>query len=297
MTERTGDEFGVGEPPPFHAGSDHSLVAPVSDESAVEDEPDYSSMTLDGLADAARAERRNIDLSVNVALSCHLRLGRICAEARRRCALRGEWTSWIASAGLAGGPSSIRRLVRLGLHADRLPAEAWEPFRDDLGRLRNPSFARIAEKYLPGLPEGAPRPAAYPDELKRRVKEMRAEGVSVREIAEATGCSTEAVKCWTTPGHAEAGLRRQREARRIRARERAALHEKEKREEALRLAKKNAGSALSDAYGDIRKTLAHVAKALADSTGAQAALVDAALSACQRAEEAITAALSHVRAN
>lgn len=228
-----------------------------------EHELDLATATLDELADAARRELSQTESHLVGALAHFIRYGEILLVARTLVP-SGEWMRWCESIANSSGRTYEYKTsvaaMRLAHYKDHLPAEAFETWIDDAGRLLNPSPHR-ALSYVRGLPvinrKGV---VGHGESTRDEARRLRKAGLPYDEIGPMVGVSSTAVRMWCEPGaEAEYNKRRRAREREQRAAQRA-LRKEHERQERDRLARATGGE-IADAYSLIRRALTAIDRA------------------------------------
>jgi hypothetical protein len=220
-------------------------------------------MTLDDLAAEARVEYAHTSAHLTGALAHFIRLGEILHVARQRVE-PGTWIVWLRSVGI-DNHFTADRAIRLAVYRDHLPPEALQVRRDGAGRVRNPSWNN-ALTYLRGLPPVGPKGnRGYDETIKREAARLRKKGLSYRQISEALNVGETTVRSWL-----DTDFRRRKKLANKRARDKitkdaTAARRARRREERDGLARE-ASTELADAYGNLRKALAALDRAIGAST-------------------------------
>ena len=297
MTERSGDGFDEASAP---TGRDYSLVPAERDltPAVVEEEPDYSSMTLDGLAAAAREAHSLAGASLVTALGHYIKMGDILIVAKTRVA-EGEWATWLAE-----GPcisfSTARNMMRLAYLKDHLPPEAFRMTTNRAGRVVAPSAAR-ALLYLRGLPGpddvvdrvGLRFQRETPPAVQEEAKKLVRGGLTANAAADLLGIDQKTVRRITDSAYRKRQNERLAAGQRRRKAEAAALREKVRAEgRAARFA--GADTATQEAWNLIRRALLAVQAAINGSTGDVARLRET-MSHLYKAEEMLDASIKEAR--
>lgn len=305
MTERSGDGFS-SEPPAISTGSDYSLVPVERDltPAVIEGEPDYSSMTLDALAEAAREEHRlyqvegaKAEAHQANALGHHIRLGEVLIAAREKVE-EGGWRSWLDSVALVSRTVATDAML-LAHNKRHLPAELLQPWTDAAGRITAPGVSRallyVRSRGLPGpyAPGGVAGRRKIAPEVQAEAKRLVKAGVTQSETAKLLGIGAVTVSRVVDPEvrkrHNANVVRRERQRRA----EAAALREKQRSEErAARFA--SADTATQEAWSLVRKTLLAVQAAINGSAGDVVHLREA-MSHLYKAEDALDASIKEAR--
>jgi transposase len=190
--------------------------------------------TLAELAASINADVAEVQAATNTALQRAFAAGNKLLEAKSRVPF-GEWVDW-CEANLTFHPSMARTCMRLARCETAIRAQGIE-------RLNH------AVRHLPevtGHDEHRGRPAP-PEWLKGAARDMRAQGLSYRVIAEELGVSPATATRWADPKKekryreitAASGAKRKAAARAL---------EREQREKAIKQAVRKSGAALSEAY-------------------------------------------------
>lgn len=240
-------------------------------ELAVSVSGELSSLTLEELAEKAKAEHQLSIESAIMAVRHAIRVGEILLVVRERLDF-GEYEAWVEkSVGITYSTAS--RYVRIAYYKDRLPPT------DETGAFGKPSAAEginAAQEFLKGLPNvphvhgSNGRVATQAD--KELAKQMKADGASYATIGEALGRNQGTIYYWLNPDKAKrntvSGRKRRQEARKARR----LLEAQEKRAASKALAK-SLGGAVGDAYSTIRVHLEALDKAVSASSDNREAYV------------------------
>lgn len=198
------------------------------------------------LADIANREHENYQNALHSALMHAIRVGEALLEAHRKVGV-GAWQQW-ADEHLTFSRTYASRFERLAAYKDLLPPEAFKPFRDIGGSVRQPSIHRACF-YLRGLPPvlDGRISARTSEELRAEIRGLRHKGMKYADIANAVGVSKSLCQRICKPGaerrHNEAQARYRK---RLRAAKKALKEQEQSR--LRRRAVKQAGGAMAEAY-------------------------------------------------
>lgn len=219
------------------------------------DEVDLSTLTLDELAERANAHHGRVLSSARTTLAEALIVGDAILALRDR--LGDDWKAW-ADANLKFSKGARSYYMRLAHYKHLLPSDA-------LG-------VKEAQALLAGLPEvGSSRVGreVYPSAMKRLACTMRADNLSLNEVASRLDVAVDTVRLWTDEGYADRRRKARRDGRRRRTIERRALQEQQKRDERDRLAREKGGN-LGKAYDAVRKLQPIIDGAVAEGLSVEA---------------------------
>lgn len=214
-----------------------------------------SRRSLAELAEIANYEHQQVIIHLGSALHHAIKAGEALYEAHLQIGTEEGWRSWCKeNLGISG--STAGRYERLAFYRDQLPPEAFEPYVDAGGTVRQPSANRAIEVYIRGLPliHDIARSRRGSPELRAEVRRLRKQGVTYPDISEMLGISPNTIACYSVPGFEDRQIRKARERLRRRQAARRALAEQEERQRRDRLAKDN-GGVLADAYSLVRRAI------------------------------------------
>lgn len=206
-------------------------------------------------------EHRNVQDNLESALEHMISCGQLLTEARRGVP-RGEWVAW-CNENLKIHRKTISMYIRFALYADTL-------------RERGVTTSWGARQLLANM--DIPR-ANSAESFALEAQRMRADGMSVAQIAEHFEVSHARVSQWT---NREKSLESARRAQERRAKAMDLLRERENKK-----AVKQSGKELSEAYSLVRRAL----QVLDDANGSSPSRhVNAAIRSLHTAEDAIVRA-------
>lgn len=209
-------------------------------EVAVSELLESGELTLSELGREITARHERIHQLAGQCLQEIVRNGERLIQAHQMCRdQRIVWYDWLDEQGLER--STVNLYTRAAHLRDLLEASP-EPI----------TSLRAVRRALHHVPSVNPGPFSAPAALVERAKELRAEGITQRAIADALGVSQGAVCEWLDP--AVRARKRERAAARMRQKRRAerALAEQE-RGQAIRRAVHKEGGALAEAYALLSK--------------------------------------------
>lgn len=213
------------------------------------------------LAQIANAEHRASIASLGDALSHAISCGEALLEARERVD-GGGWEQWLRE-NWNFHPQYASWYMRIAYFKDTIPPDIFKPYRDKNGNLQNGSMAAV-RAHLKGLPPI--RDNTIPREIRDRVKQMRRNGKTYREISEAFGHSAPS---WAgricdpkiyDPRKDYGKLRRERQAAT------AALREKRRRQDNDSAVKRADNHTVQQTYALLRKCCALLDDGLRQTT-------------------------------
>lgn len=243
---------------------------------------DLTTMTLDQLGEMADAEHGFVLGSMRTTLAHAIRVGEILIRARELID-PVEWVAWKRARKFSDRCGNM--YTRLATYQDYLA--------------EGPDTIAEAEKYLVSLDLPYARgtgPLDKPAWMKDEAKRLRAEGVSLGDVADQLGVSKSTVQYWSSPEYRAARAREQKERKARQRAQRKALAEMQERQERDRLAK-GAGGHLGSSYASLRKSLASLDASIPEASPEQRQELQAAMRAMHSAEDRLVAALKLGRAS
>lgn len=220
-----------------------------------------SAMSTDELATLARHEYEQAAAQLAGALGHFIRLGEVLHVARLRVMdERGKWIEFLRSVGIEH-QYTADRAIRLAVYRNHLPEAAFQVRRDAGGRVVNPSWNN-ALTYLRGLPAVASKASpGYSDEVRLEAARLRKTGLTYRQVSEALDVGQTTVRFWLDSDYRKRKAEANRRVKAKANREATQLRQLKVREERDALAR-STSSDLSTAYGNLRKALAALDRAI-----------------------------------
>lgn len=261
-------------------GSSVTALEPIKPE-VVPAARDLSALTLEELTELAQEERAASEAHLVGALRHYVQWGEVLLEVRDRPELNNGWQEWLKDQRI--NRSVATQAMRLAAYRDRLPAEAFEPWRDQRGFLREATANRVAT-FIRGLPPVNSDSNAYDASVKAEALRLVKEGVPWRETARLMGVSAGSVYNWMYPEKYKRNIRA--EARRQKAK-RDALRTQRRAEAVAK-----AGGSIKKAYDLVLSLARELDAALGNATDTEMRnALRSAYSAATRSEAELLRAL------
>lgn len=224
-----------------------------------------SAVSLDELAGIANRADRQAREAVEQGLVFAAQAGEALLQAKQQTE-RGKWRGWLDE-NFAGGRSTAYLYMRIAQYRAYLAATGIE----------STSAARRALEHMPEIPsefKGTNHP------LAQQAEDLRRDGATIEEVAEALGISRSSAWAILNPGK----RKQQRETtRKRREQERRALARQDRDKAA-----KAAGGVVAECYSLVRKTTQAIAEAVEATENPEVRQgLNAALAKQYEAEDAI----------
>jgi hypothetical protein len=220
--------------------------------------------TLAELAEEANREHAAVESAVSAGVQHALAAGEILREARSRCPAN-QWVSW-CSDNLTLSHESVAVYIRIAHYRDLVLAKGAVSLSD-------------AQRLLIGLPAvsgGGRTPRVFDEETEERIRQMRADGASVKSLARMLGVSVTTIYRVVDPekyrGHL-ARLTERKKARRAEAtarRAEVAVDRAKTRQRHARQAAKTLGGAIAEAYANAERMQDVLGQAHREATDSEA---------------------------
>lgn len=258
-----------------------SLVEMPQDAELVDD-VDLSALSLDELAARANAEHALVEAEAEAArerisagLLHAIKSGAALLEVKERLG-SGEFDPWLES-NWAGSKTMAKCYCRWAYYKEEILSAPMDVSTSNVGAI------------VVGLPPIPTNGYRVPQEKIDQMKQLRAEGMPYRAIAEIVGVGAQSVSYHIEPGAKAKRIAENKRWKRRQAAARKALDQQEREREI-----RKAGGNISAAYSYVRKAAAELDAALGDAASPEVRqALRAALAGVHKAEDEIGKAVRH----